>query len=195
MLLAGLCMALTAFAVYAMTSPRSAQPSAEPAPEPPARPTSKPVTTASATRPPRPAPSAPSATPSIQEWADASRVSVASLPERSCTAKMVREWLRVACDGTNATGGAPREARVLAAKEMDRRVGAAGVVHVAWQIGPDNMYTAAGTSILSLVCPFVEGIDFEARFDWSDSTARLHIKWATGLAEPSVKGTFTPGKR
>ena len=84
--------------------------------------TANPVPTTSAVRttsavpseapPPRPKlaelalPADPSPVPKLEEWKLAKEVELASALPEECTARLVREWLKVRCDVTSPSGGA-----------------------------------------------------------------------------------------
>jgi hypothetical protein len=84
---------------------------------------------------------------------------------------MIREWLRVSCRGANDTGGTPTAVVVLRGKSADT-------------------YTFAQNQVTSLLLPFVEGADLEARFSWTDKSERLYVAWPLGAPMPAVKGRF-----
>jgi hypothetical protein len=89
----------------------------------------------------------------------------------SCETKMIREWLRISCRGPNDSGGTPTNVGVLRG-------------------GGAETYTFAQNGVTSLVLPFVEGVDLEARFSWTDKSARLYVTWPRGTPMPASKGRF-----
>ncbi len=120
------------------------------------------------------APGARSAVPKLDEWnAVTKEVAVRGSSRLHCETKMVREWLRVSCRGKNDTGGTPQTISV--AKGGGR--------------GDDFAFSRSG-EVTSLVVRFVEGVDLEARFTWSDSAYRLRVWWPRGAPEPPAKGEF-----
>jgi hypothetical protein len=84
---------------------------------------------------------------------------------------MIREWLRISCSGKNDTGGTPTSVEV--------RRGA----------NPDAETFAAG-GVTTLVLPYVEGMNAEALFSWTDKSKRLLVTWPLGTPLPAVKARF-----
>lgn len=181
-ILAALCMALTGTGVYMFTNP----PAPPVAPESPAPGTGAPRGTTA----PRPAPSGRSEPPTAKEWSSASTSELKGATGLNCSAKVLREWLRVACEGANGDGGLPKDLRILGAKVLKSEVGSSGIAHAAWSTAHGTAYTAASSSITSLVCPFVEGVRIEAQFEWTNMTSTLLVAWPDGAAEPRFKGRF-----
>jgi hypothetical protein len=90
----------------------------------------------------------------------------------NCETKMVREWLRVSCRGKNDTGGKPTAVTLT-------RGG-----------GKGDTFTFASKDVASLVCPFVDGVHFEAEFKWTDKKKKLVVKWPHGAPKPPAMGVF-----
>lgn len=111
-----------------------------------------------------------SATPTLAEWDAQREVTVKGSSALACETKMVREYLRVSCRGKNDTGGTPTGLRVVRG-------------------GREALVFAAG-DIASLVIPFVEGIDAEIVFSWTDKSHPLTLKWPRGAPKPIVIGVF-----
>lgn len=189
-LLSGLFMMLTALLVYIATTPAGAPEAQERPNIGPEEPTSASAAGSPQLRTSLPGASARSNPPSIAEWLTGRLVTVAGLPDPPCTARRLGEWLRIACEGTSATGGTPSDLRLLDARAIKTEVGSTGIVHVAWKLGRDSVYTANGARILSLVCPFVEGSEVRARFAWTDGAGTLVVRWPKGLPEPDPIGVF-----
>ena len=108
--------------------------------------------------------------PSMADWNVVGEVTVTGSSALACETKMIREWLRVTCRGTNDTGGTPLDVTV--------------------QGKPADTYTFAANQVTSLVLPFVEGVNLEAVFSWTDKRAKLHVAWPRGAPMPAVKGRF-----
>jgi hypothetical protein len=120
-----------------------------------------------------PPPGGRSAVPSLDEWnAQTKEVAVTHSSKLNCETKMVREWLRVSCRGKNFSGGTPTGVTVT-------RGGGRG-----------DEFAFAGNEVASLVVRFVEGVDLEARFTWTDRSHVLRVFWPRGAPEPPPKGEF-----
>jgi hypothetical protein len=129
---------------------------------------------------PPPAPASPpapttgrSALPSAADWNVVREITVTGSSALSCETKMIREWLRISCRGTNDTGGTPTTVTVIRG-------------------GGADVYTFAQGGVTSLLLPFVEGVDLEARFSWTDKSQRLYVSWPRGTPMPASKGRFAP---
>lgn len=185
-LLAAIAMAITGGVVYMLSGPaRPSTTAAAPAPEPPPRVTQPP--------PDRPPPSSRTVDPpGIKDWDVTPAARVDGAQSLHCTAKVRDGWLRVACEGANDAGGTPFGIRLPDAKLVRTEVGKAGIAHVAWKTPFGPAYTAAGEKILSLVCPFEEGVDLLAELDWSDRKTALQVSWPRGAEEPETKARFRP---
>ncbi len=191
-----LVFAATAMVAFALTACGSdkADPSKDPAaPGPkssagatnaaPAQ-TNSPVTNTpqpNATNVPAPATAAPAATgpngrsavPTMAEWsAETKEVGVKGSTKLNCETKMVREWLRVSCRGKNDTGGEPK------------------AVSIKKGGGRGDTFTFASGGVASLVCPYVDGVDLAAEFEWSDKKMELVVSWPHGAPMPPLKGEF-----
>lgn len=113
--------------------------------------------------------------PTAAEWnAQTKEVTVRGSSALNCETKMVRTWLRISCRGTSDTGGE------------------ATSVEVTKGGGDGKTFTFASAGVTSLVLPFVEGVDVEAAFGWSDKKMKLHVFWPRGAPEPPAKGSFSP---
>lgn len=135
--------------------------------------------------------SARSQPPTAKEWSTAPEVEVEGARELNCSTRKLREWLRVACTSTGDINSEPIDVRVLGARHLKTDPAVNGIVHTAWRAPVGAIYTAAGGDLISLVCPFVEGIALKVRFEWSDKNAVLAVSWPTGMPEPLLKGSFT----
>ena len=125
------------------------------------------------TQPAAAAPAGRSAVPSIDEWnAQTKEVTVKGSSALNCETKMVREWLRVSCRGKNFSGGEPTGVTVTSGGGR----------------GDDFVFSSAG--VASLVVRFVEGVDLQAQFTWSDRSHTLRVWWPRGAPEPPPKGEF-----
>jgi hypothetical protein len=93
-----------------------------------------------------------------------------------CETMIVREYLRVSCRGKNDSGGSPTSLRILKG-------------------GRGEAYTFASGGVTSLVVPFVDGIDLEAEFSWTDKSHKLVVKWPRGAPMPQVAFVFEGAKR
>jgi hypothetical protein len=156
------------------------KPTAEARPAPTATAAAAATTAAPAAAAPAPAalPARPgrSPMPTLAEWnAQQKEVTVKGSSALGCETKIVREYLRVSCRGKNDSGGTPT-----------------GVVIKKGGRGEAFAYVGAG--VTSLVVPFVEGIDFEADFSWTDKSHPLVVKWAKGAPRPQIVGTFEGAK-
>lgn len=183
-IIAALCMALSAAGVYMLTSPPAAQSAS---PEPPPPPTS--VALAS-TSTPRTVSTPRSDPPTAREWSNTPVSDLKGAVGLNCSAKVLRDWLRIACEPPNSTGGVPKDLRIQGAKVERSEVGSTGIPHFAWRTNSGVAYTAASSTIISLVCPFVEGVNIEALFQWTDKKAMLIVAWPAGAPEPRIKGRF-----
>jgi hypothetical protein len=117
-------------------------------------------------------PNGRSAVPTVEEWTGAKEIGVKGSTKLNCETKMVREWLRVSCRGKNDTGGEP--------KNVTMRKGG----------GRGDTFVFAGNKVASLVCPFVNGTDIVADFEWTDKKKELVVSWPHGAPEPPLKGEF-----
>lgn len=133
----------------------------------PGKPTS-PATPAGAAK----LPAGRSAVPTLAEWGSLKKeVTVKGSSALKCETKIVREYLRISCRGKNDTGGTPK-----------------GVMVVKGGHGEASTYAAAG--VTSLIVPYVEGINLEAIFSWTDKSYKLVINWPKGAKMPAVIGAF-----
>lgn len=182
-LVASLCMLVTGLAVYAWTDPPAREP-----PPPPSAGTSADAPQARAEPPAlASAPAAPSEPPTAAEWASAPLVSLEGGAGHPCTAKMARDWLRVSCEEKDDTGGRPVDIRVAGGRPLEKRTGTKGISHAAWKTPSGVVYTAVGDTLMSLVCRLVDGLRVEARFEWTDRSADLHVRQAPGAAVPAAR--------
>ena len=125
------------------------------------------------TQPAAQSPGGRSAVPNIEEWnAQTKEVTVKGSSALNCETKMVREWLRVSCRGKNFSGGEPTGVTVTSGGGR----------------GDDFVFSSAG--VASLVVRFVEGVDVQAQFTWSDRSHALRVWWPRGAPEPPPKGEF-----
>ena len=135
-------------------------------------------TTAAAPAPP-PSPIAPpsgrSAMPTLAEWGSMKEVTVKGSSALRCETKMVREYLRVSCRDKNDTGGTPTTVKVVKGGRGEALLFASG-------------------GVTSMIIPFVEGIDAEAEFSWTDKSHKLALTWPRGAPKPTVLGTFEGAK-
>jgi len=115
-----------------------------------------------------------SAVPTVAEWnAEPREVTVRGSSALNCETKMVREWLRVSCRGTNPERGTATGVRVT-------RGG-----------GKAETFTFTSGDVTSLVFPFVEGTDIEAEFQFTVGGPRkLVSKWPYRSPMPEAKGSF-----
>lgn len=140
-------------------APSQPEPSAPPPPPPPPAIVQKTL------------PEGRSAIPSFSEYASAREVTVKGSTALKCETKMIREWLRVTCRGTNDTGGTPTTVSVTRGGR-----------------GETIPFAAAG--VTNLITPVLEGTDFEATFSWTDKSHTLSVKWPHGSKKPLVVGEF-----
>lgn len=127
---------------------------------------------------PAAAPGGRSPVPTTDEWnAVLKEVTVRGSSALNCETKMVREWLRVSCRGKNSTGGKPT------------------AVSVTRGGGRGDDFTFTGDGVASLVVRFVEGVDLEASFTWSDDKRLLRVHWPRGAPEPRSKGEISEGEQ
>ncbi|MEZ4301143.1 MAG: hypothetical protein R3B70_39770 [Polyangiaceae bacterium] len=117
-------------------------------------------------------PNGRSTVPTMDEWSAAKEIGVRGSTKLNCETKMVREWLRVSCRGKNDTGGEP--------KSVNLKKGG----------GKGDTFTFASNKVTSLVCPFVNGTDIVAEFEWTDKKQELVVSWPYGAPEPPMKGEF-----
>ena len=92
-----------------------------------------------------------------------------------CETKMLREWLRISCRGTNQEGGTPTGLDIQV-KQGE---------HSALK------YIATG-KVASLLLRFVPGVRVEALFHWTNMSRKLVVFWPRGAPEPQAKGKFEP---
>lgn len=117
-------------------------------------------------------PNGRSTVPTTDEWSAAKEIGVKGSTKLNCETKMVREWLRVSCRGKNDTGGEPRNVTL-------KKGGGRG-----------DTFVFSGNKVASLVCPFVNGTDIVAVFEWTDKKHELVVSWPYGAPEPQLKGEF-----
>lgn len=116
-----------------------------------------------------------SSVPTLDEWnATTKEVTVKGSSALGCETKMIREYLRVLCRGKNDTGGVPK--------------------HIVLQKGIVENHIFVDREIVSLVVPYVEGINATFVFTWSDTTHPFVLKWPRGTAKPAIIGTFEGAK-
>ncbi len=116
-----------------------------------------------------------SALPTLDEWnAMTKEVTVKGSSALGCETKMVREYLRVSCRGKNDTGGTAK--------------------HISLQKGIVENHIFVDRGVISLVVPYVEGINATFSFTWSDTAHPLVLKWPRGNAKPVIIGTFEGAK-
>lgn len=120
----------------------------------------------------KPGPNGRSAVPTMEEWTAAKEIGVKGSTKLGCETKAVREWLRVSCRGKNDTGGEPK------------------AVSMTKGGGKGDTFTFAANKVTSLVCPFVDGIDIGATFEWTDKKQELVVSWPHGAPKPSLYGEF-----
>lgn len=134
----------------------------------PAAPEAKPEAPPAAPIPPR-AGSTP--VPTVDEWnAETKQVTVKGSTALGCETKMVREYLRISCKGKNDTGGTP----IAATAES----------------GAPEAYFFAKDGVVSVVLPYVSGVDAKIAFAWSDKTHGLQVKWPKGAPKPPQLADF-----
>ena len=109
--------------------------------------------------------------PSAAEWRAVGEVTVKGSTALGCETKMVREWVRVSCSGTNDSGGTPTRVAV-------QRGGGPGTF----------VHSAPG--LTSLVVPYVEDTHFAAVLSWTDKSHVLRLDWAKGGPKPHIIGVF-----
>lgn len=119
----------------------------------------------------RPLPPGRTKVPAIAEFAAAREVTVKGSSALRCETKMVREWLRVTCRGTNDTGGTPTAVTVLGG-------------------GRGEAITYAAGGVTSVMVPVLEGTEFSAKFSWTDKSHLLVVKWPHGAPKPIILGEF-----
>ena len=144
--------------------------------------TAKPTQTAAVTGgapaapPPAPPPRKNAPTPEAPRRPGGSmrEVTVKGSSALSCETKMVREYLRVSCRGKNDSGGTPTTVKVTRG-------------------GREALIFASG-GVTSMIIPFVEGIDAEAMFSWTDKSHPLKLSWPRGAPKPTVIGVFEGAK-
>ncbi len=141
----------------------SATAQAPPADAPPA---------ASGAAPPAPVlPPGRSAVPTLAEWdAEKREVTVKGSSALGCETKMVREYLRISCRGKNDSGGTP--------------------LSVVPQKGAREAYFFSAGGVVSVVIPYVQGLDATLAFAWSDKSHPLRLTWPRGAPKPTVLGVF-----
>jgi hypothetical protein len=109
--------------------------------------------------------------PTLDEWNTMKKeVTVKGSSALKCETKIVREYLRVSCRDKVTPEGTPTGIKL-------------------GKGGREALVFAHG-GITSLIVPYVEGIDFEAVFSWTQKSHKLVIKWPKGSARPTVVGTF-----
>ena len=121
-------------------------------------------------------PAGRSPAPTLQEWSTMKQeVTVKGSSALGCETKIVREYLRVSCRGKNDSGGTPTTVKVQKG-------------------GRGEALAFASGGITSLIVPYVEGIDFEADFSWTDKSHKLVVKWPHRAPKPAVVGVFEGAK-
>ena len=147
-----------------VTAPSSAAPSASPA------------ASASAS-----AAAASDEPPTREEWETAKEVVVTGSTALGCDTKRVRDWVRVLCAKPNDTGGTPVEVKLKKAEVI--RPGEV-VQH------RKNVKTSGDGGTTMLMAKYVEGLNVEATFSWTDQEKLLVLWWAAGKPEPRQLGAF-----
>jgi hypothetical protein len=117
-------------------------------------------------------PNGRSTVPTQDEWTAAKEVGVKNSSKLNCETKMVREWLRISCKGKNDTGGEPK------------------AVTMTKGGGRGDTFTFASNKVASLVCPYVDGVDIAAQFEWTDKKMELVVSWPHGAPMPTMMGEF-----
>lgn len=153
-------------------SAEAAAPTAKPDAPPP---TDTPPPATGTAPPPIVLPPGRSAVPTLAEWdAETREVTVKGSSALGCETKMVREYLRISCKGKNDTGGTP--------------------LSVVPQKGAREAYFYSAGGVVSVVIPYVQGIDATLAFAWTDKSHPLQIKWPRGAPKPPVLGVFEGAK-
>ena len=115
--------------------------------------------------------------PTVAEWnAQTREVKVTGAVALGCETKMVREWLRVSCRGSNSTRGVPE-----------------GVKIASGDTGRGEFFTFASGNVASVVFPFLPGADVQAVFEFSKGNWTLNSQWPADTPTPAVRGVFTRG--
>lgn len=112
-----------------------------------------------------------SAVPTVAEWdAETHEVTVKGSSALGCETKMVREYLRISCRGKNDSGGTP--------------------LSVVPQKGAHEAYFYSAGGVVSVVIPYVQGIDATLAFAWTDKSHPLRLTWPRGAPKPPILGVF-----
>ena len=146
--------------------------------------TAAPATTATAAAPAATvAPTAEAAAeppPSAKDWETAKEINVSGSTALGCETKRVRNWVRVHCAKPNDAEGTPvsvklKKAEVLGAEVRNHR---------------KDVTLSSEEGETTLVARYVEGVDVEAVFKWTDRERLLVLWWPAGKAEPASLGSF-----
>lgn len=109
--------------------------------------------------------------PTLAEWGtQLKEVNVKGSSALACETKMIREYLRVSCKDKNDSGGTPTAVKVTK--------------------GGRDAWTFSSGGVASLVIPYLEGIDAEVLFSWTDKSHVLKLRWPKGSPKPAFLGVF-----
>lgn len=109
--------------------------------------------------------------PTVAEWEAAPAARVTGAEAVGCSARSVREWLRVSCRGKPARLGAPTSIEITSG-------------------GRTDTYRFAKGGVTSIVTPFVAGARVEAELGWQRGHRTLYLSWPAGSAAPAVAGSI-----
>lgn len=119
--------------------------------------------------------------PTGAEWETAKEIVVTGSTALGCETKRVRTWVRVLCAKPNDSGGTPVSVKLQKTE----------VIH-----GTDvknhrkNVTTSSDGDVTTLVAQYIDGVDVEALFSWTDKQAHLVLWWPGGKPEPRQLGAF-----
>ncbi len=182
----GLCVvALAACEKGEPADKPSKETASKPQEKPAAAEKGKPTVAAAAKGDPQAAPAATplipkglrSKVPTVAEYkAQSESANVLGARELDCETKLVREWLRVSCRGTNEARGTAERVHVVKGDTMQ---------HTFHEFSDDE--------VASLVMRFEPGVDIKAIFKFTRGEHVFKSRWPEGAAEPEVKGHFDDG--
>lgn len=115
--------------------------------------------------------------PTVEEYkSQFTPANVIGAKELDCETRLVREWLRVSCRGTNAARGTAELVTVVKGDTMQH-----------------TFHVFSSDDVTSLVMRLEPGVDLKAIYRFSTGEHIFETRWAEGAEESEVKGFFDGG--
>ena len=115
--------------------------------------------------------------PTVEEYkSQFTPANVIGAKELDCETRLVREWLRVSCRGTNAARGTAELVTVVKGDTMQH-----------------TFHVFSSGDVTSLVMRLEPGVDLKAIFRFSTGEHVFETRWSEGAEESEVKGFFDGG--